>query len=169
MGELHSINLLRTADVKLESTRVDANSRRRFLTTTTAALGIAGASVASWPFLASWKPSERAKVVGGPVRIDVSQIDAGAQVMVKWQGKPVWILRRTQEMLDKLSHPHLVDRLSDPWSEVGSQQPEYAINEFRSINPEILVVVAICTHLGCVPLFRPSSPNESLDEDWMGG
>lgn len=169
MGKLRSTSTSCSAGENQSSISVTADSRRKFLTGTTAVLGMAGASIASWPFLASLKPSNRAKVVGGPVRVDVSQIDYGKQVMVRWQGRPIWILRRTPAMLDRLSRPHLIDQLSDPQSEITSQQPEYVRNEFRSINPEVLVVVAICTHLGCVPLFRPDSLSESQDENWMGG
>ncbi len=146
-----------------------SSSRRRFLTATTAVIGATGASIAMWPFLASWQPSARARSIGAPVQIDVSRIEPGARVTVMWQGKPVWVVRRTPEMLEDLSHEHLLERLRDPDSEVASQQPAYAQNALRSMNPELFVVIAICTHLGCVPLWRPDFPAQNIDADWMGG
>jgi ubiquinol-cytochrome c reductase iron-sulfur subunit len=169
MSELLETSSVRAADLEQTTLIKSASSRRRFLTATTAVVGMVGATVATWPFLASWKPSDRAKVIGGPVLIDVSVIEPGSQIMVTWQGKPVWVLRRTSEMLDKLTHQHLIDDLADPNSEVASQQPSYAQNPLRSINPEILVVVALCTHLGCVPLYRPGALTETQGDEWMGG
>ena len=99
----------------------------------------------------------------------MSKLEPGARVTTVWQGKPVWVVRRTKEMLATLSNDQLLERLRDPDSEVATQQPDYAQNALRSINPEIFVVVAICTHLGCVPLWRPDFPEQGIDEDWMGG
>lgn len=144
-------------------------TRRRFLLASTAVVGLVGAGVATWPFLASWNPSKRAQAIGGPVSINVSAIKPGTQLTVTWQGKPVWVLRRTPEMLNNLTNQYLLDHLADPYSEVTSQQPEYAQNNARSINPEILVVVAICTHLGCVPLFKPTTLEGVPSDEWMGG
>ena len=169
MSDLLETSAIRSTDAESKSLMDAASSRRRFLTVTTAVVGMAGATVASWPFLASWKPSARARVVGGPTFLDVSNIEPGAQVMVTWEGKPVWVLRRTPAMIEKLTNQQLLDGLADPESEVTSQQPTYAQNPLRSINPEILVVVALCTHLGCVPLFRPDSLSEAQDSEWMGG
>ena len=169
MSELLETSYIRSSDAEPKTLTDAASSRRRFLTVTTAAMGMSGATVASWPFLASWNPSARANVVGGPVFLNVGDIEPGTQVMVTWQGKPVWVLRRTPVMLEKLASQDLLSELADPESEVASQQPLYAQNPLRSINPEILVVVALCTHLGCVPLFRPDSLSEAQDNEWMGG
>ena len=142
-------------------------SRRRFLTTSTVVVGAAGTAGAAWPFVASWQPSERARAAGAAVRVDVSKLEAGQQVTVEWRQKPVWVLRRTQVMLDGLAS--LRDQLRDPDSSASSQQPTYASNEYRSIRPEYLVTVAICTHLGCVPSFRPDVAAADLGASWVGG
>ena len=141
-------------------------SRRHFLTVTTAVTGAVGAGFAATPFLASWKPSARAQALGAPVEIDISKLDPGAMARVKWRGKAVWVLHRTKEMLDTL--PAVVGELRDPES-VEPQQPDYAANEFRSIRPEILVVVGNCTHLGCAPIERFDVAPEDLGADWRGG
>ncbi len=137
------------------------NSRRRFLTAATTVVGGAGVVAVAVPFLASWNPSARAKSAGAPVEADISKLEAGQQIIVKWQGKPVWIVRRDDEALATL--PKIVPELSDPLSD-ASIQPAYAKNEHRSIKPEYLVVVGICTHLGCSPTYRPE-----ITADWMGG
>ncbi len=152
-----------------DDTSNGSSSRRKFLTAATAVVGATGAAIAFWPFLASWQPSARARSLGAPVQIDLSKLEPGARITVMWQGKPVWVVRRTPEMLEALGHDHLLGRLRDPESEVDTQQPVYAQNELRAINPEYFVVIAICTHLGCVPLWRPNFPEERIDEDWMGG
>ena len=141
--------------------------RRRFLTRTTAAVGVAGLAAAAWPFVAAWKPSERARAAGAPVVVDVSRLEPGQQITVPWQGKPVWILHRTPEMLATL--PKIEPRLRDPASDVTSQQPDYAKNRTRSIRPEHLVAVGLCTHLGCVPTFRPDVAPADLGPSWPGG
>ncbi len=146
-----------------------SSRRRRFLVAVTSSLGIAGVAATAIPFVASWRPSARARAVGAPVEIDVSKIEPGAQVTVKWRGRPVWVLRRTSEMLEHLTHSSLLERLRDPASDVPSQQPAYARNATRSIDPEYLVVMAVCTHLGCVPVFRPEVGPTDLGADWMGG
>lgn len=169
MSEMPKTRSIRSTESNLNELTSEERSRRRFLTSTTAVVGLVGASVATWPFLASWKPSARAKLVGGPILIDVDDIEPGAQVMVTWQGKPVWILRRTPEMLEKLTNQRLLDELADPDSEVTTQQPSYAQDLYRSIKPEILVVIALCTHLGCIPLFRPGALAEGQENEWMGG
>lgn len=143
------------------------DSRRRFLTASTTVVGATGAAAAGWPFIASWRPSERALARGAPVVVDVTKLEAGRQVTVEWRGKPVWVLRRTPEMLETL--PKLKDKLRDPDSRVTSQQPTYARNEHRSIQPEYLVVVALCTHLGCSPNFRPQLAPADLGPEWLGG
>lgn len=139
---------------------------RRRLFVATSVVGGAGALAAVWPFLASMSPSERARAAGAPVEVDISKIEPGSYTTVEWRGKPVWVVYRTKEMLDLLSKHD--DRLSDPKSE-SSIQPEYCKN-FRAIKPEYLVVVGICTHLGCSPTakLKPVSDNET-GPDWHGG
>lgn len=141
--------------------------RRRFLTTATVVVGGTGAAVALVPFIKSWQPSARAKTAGAPVQADISKLEEGQMVMFEWRGQPIWIIKRTKAQLDTL--PTLDPRLRDPNSDVADQQPAYAKNEHRSIKPDILVVVGICTHLGCAPkLFAEIKP-EPFDADWKGG
>lgn len=140
--------------------------RRRFLTLTTSVVGGAGAVAAVWPFLASLKPSERAKALGAPVTVDVSKVESGQRITVAWRGKPVWIVRRTPDMLESLSK--VTGELRDPESQ-EEQQPDYAQNETRSIKPEMLVMVGSCTHLGCSPTFRPDHPAPAIHSNWQGG
>lgn len=140
-------------------------SKRRLLIATTAAGGVAAAG-AGTPFVLSLMPSERAKAAGAPVEVDVSAIQPGMMIGVEWQGKPVWIVRRTQEMLDLLARHD--DKLVDPKSTVP-QQPEYCNNPYRSIKPEFLVVLGVCTHLGCSPTYRPEVAPADLGADWPGG
>ena len=128
-------------------------SRRRFLTAATTVIGGIGAAYMAVPLIGSWEPSARAQAAGAPVEVDISKIEEGQQVTVEWRSKPVWIVRRTQAMLDTL--PTLKSRLRDPNSLVETQQPTYCQNIYRSIKPEYLVAVGICTHLGCVPTYRP--------------
>lgn len=142
-------------------------TRRRFLSASTAVVGAAGVAVAGWPFIASWRPSERTRAEGAPVVVDVSKIEPGAQITAEWRGKPVWVLSRTREMLDRLRG--LDGQLRDPASNVISQQPDYARNVYRSIRPEYLVAVGLCTHLGCVPTFRPEPAPADLGPAWAGG
>ncbi len=143
--------------------------RRRFLTAVTTAIGAVGAGAASVPFILSMQPSARARAAGAPVTVDISRIEPGSQVTVEWRKRPVWVLHRTPEMLERLQAPSLLERLRDPDSRVTSQQPEYARNRFRSLHPEHFVVIAICTHLGCVPTFRPDIGPADLGADWPGG
>ena len=142
------------------------NSRRRFLTLATSAAGGVLVAAAAVPFVASWKPSERAKAAGAPVEVDLSKIEAGQLLTVAWQGKPVWVLNRTQQQLKDL--PSNDGNLSDPESKVP-QQPEYCTNPTRSIKPEWWVAVGICTHLGCSPSYRPDIAPADLGKDWKGG
>jgi len=137
------------------------NSRRRFLTAATSVVGGIGAVIAVVPFLSTWNPSARAKSAGAPVDADIGKLEPGQQIIVKWRGKPVWIVRRGEEALKtlKLMEPNLRDPMSDE-----SDQPAYAKNEYRSIKEEYLVVVGICTHLGCSPTYRPE-----ITGDWLGG
>ncbi|MCP0914569.1 MULTISPECIES: ubiquinol-cytochrome c reductase iron-sulfur subunit [Legionella] len=138
--------------------------RRRFLLTATGVLGGVGAVCALTPFISSWMPSAKAQAAGAPVEVDLSKLEPGQQATVEWRGKPVWIIRRTQEMLKHLND--IESRLRDPESLV-EQQPEYARNQYRSIKPEYLVLIGICTHLGCSPKYKPYE--KELGPDWPGG
>jgi len=149
------------------STDVVDKDKRRFLTAATSVVGAVGAGFVAVPFIASWMPSERAKNAGAPVEADISKLEEGRMMIVEWQSKPVWIVRRSQQMLDSL--PKLNDNLRDPASENADQQPAYAQNENRSRKAEILVLVGICTHLGCSPTYRPEIGAADLGDDWLGG
>ena len=141
-------------------------SRRRFLTAATSVVGAVGAGVVAVPFISSMQPSARAQAAGAPVEADFSKLEPGSKMTVEWRGKPVWIVRRTKQNLEDL--PTLDDQLRDPASEV-EQQPAYCKNENRSIKPEYLVAVGICTHLGCSPTYRPEIAPADLGEGWKGG
>lgn len=140
--------------------------KRRFLTAATSAVAGVGAVFVAVPFLGSWAPSARARAAGAPAEADISKLEPGQKMNVKWRGKPVWVVRRTEQNLADLSK--LTDQLADPASEM-EQQPEYCKNEHRSRKPEYLVAVGICTHLGCSPTYRPEMAPEDLGADWMGG
>ena len=127
------------------------SSRRTFLIGLTSAIGAAGAVGVAVPFVKSWQPSAKAKNAGAPVKVDIGRLEAGQRVVEEWRGQPIWVVRRTDDMLDTL--PKLDEKLRDPASE-ADQQPEYARNEWRSIKKEYLVLVGTCTHLGCYPLFE---------------
>jgi len=139
--------------------------RREVLLQATAATGGLALAAASIPFVASFLPSERARAQGAPVEADVSALVPGALATVEWRGKPVWLLRRTPDMLARLQSVR--GALSDPDSAVASQQPEYARNSGRSIRPDLFVTVSLCTHLGCIPSYAPEPG--SLQPDWPGG
>lgn len=141
------------------------NTRRNLVIATCAAGGVAGVAAAV-PFAASWLPSERAKAGGAPVVADISALAPGQIMTVEWRSKPVWIVRRTKEMLDGLAR--VDDKVSDPESDVP-MQPEYAKNEYRSIKPEVLVLVGICTHLGCSPESEPVENKALMGAGWTGG
>ncbi len=141
--------------------------RRKFLVlATTAAAGAAGAVVAA-TFASSWLPSERAKALGAPVEVDISKLEPGQQITVEWQGKPVWVVNRTAQQIKEL--PSLDNELADPKSETATQQPAYCQNALRSIKPEYIVLVGICTHLGCSPAYRPDVAAADLGATWKGG
>lgn len=141
--------------------------RRRFLTAATCVVGGAGAVGVAVPFVGSWNPSARAKAAGAPVKYNLSKLEPGQMVTVEWRGKPVYVVRRTQEVLDDLAT--IDDLLRDP-SSAESDQPEYANNEARSIKPEFLVLLGLCTHLGCAPMYRPDVGAADLGGDeWKGG
>ena len=141
-------------------------SRRRVLIAATSAVGAVGVGFALVPFIASMNPSARARAAGAPVEADISKLEAGGLLRVKWRGKPIWVVNRTPEMLAAL--PTLDGELADPDSEVP-QQPEYCKNSTRSIKPEFLVAIGICTHLGCSPTYRPDVAPEDLGPAWKGG
>jgi ubiquinol-cytochrome c reductase iron-sulfur subunit len=141
-------------------------SRRRFLTTAATVVGGVGAVAAAVPFVSNMNPSAKTKAIGAPVEVDISKLEPGDRMIEKWQGKPVWILRRTGEMLKDISS--LNDKVSDPTSD-NSAQPDYAKNEFRAREDEFLVVIGICTHLGCSPNFVMKEEGDSIDADWKGG
>jgi ubiquinol-cytochrome c reductase iron-sulfur subunit len=143
------------------------SSERRRLIAATAAVGGIGAAAAVVPFVSSMLPSERAKAAGSAVEADISKLETGQMMTVEWRGKPVWILRRSQAMLDSI--PALDNEVSDPKSE-KKQQPAYCQNPHRSIKPEIMVVVGICTHLGCSPSSKfKADASEGMGADWKGG
>ncbi|MCK7459007.1 ubiquinol-cytochrome c reductase iron-sulfur subunit [Idiomarina aminovorans] len=134
--------------------------RRRFLTVATSVVGGVGAVAVAVPFIASWNPSARAKNAGAPVEVNVRKAEPGQLIRVKWRGKPVWVVRRTPEMLEGLSK--VEDRLRDANSE-EPQQPEYAQNQYRSIKEEFFVAVGICTHLGCSPSYLENGMGDHVD------
>jgi ubiquinol-cytochrome c reductase iron-sulfur subunit len=146
-----------------EMEQLDRN-RRHFLTVATTITGLAGAGLAAVPFLSSLQPSARAQALGAPVEVPIGAMQPGEMVRILWRGKLVFVLRRTKDMLSKLSNND--SQLRDPGSQVAEQQPAYAANEFRSVRPEYLVIEGSCTHLGCAPLqdfeVRPA-------EEWNGG
>jgi ubiquinol-cytochrome c reductase iron-sulfur subunit len=139
--------------------------RRRFLTTLTSVVGGVGAACAAVPFIGSWLPSARAQAMGAPIEIDISKLEAGQQLTVEWRGQPIWIINRTPESVTKL--PSLDSLLRDPNSDQTEQQPSYAKNIHRSIKDQYLVLVGLCTHLGCVPTYRPDIGG--VEPNWPGG
>lgn len=140
--------------------------RRRFLLASSGVVGSAGAATAAWPFIASMNPSAHAHAVGAPIEVDLNKIEPGQMVRDQWRGKPVWIVRRSKEMLKTLDQDG--GNLRDPDS-LQSQQPPVSKNKYRSIKPEYLVLVGVCTHLGCSPTFRPDVAPEDLGARWKGG
>lgn len=151
----------------MSNSTVDASKRTWLIASSCA--GVVGAGFVAVPFVSSFQPSERAKAAGAPVEVDISALEPGQKMTVEWRGKPVWILRRTPEMLASLKKTD--DEVADP----NSQRKAYPIqenckNEWRSIKPEYLVLVGICTHLGCSPgdKFQPG-PQPSLPDNWEGG
>ncbi len=141
-------------------------TRRRFLTATTSVVGAVGTAFAAYPFLAAWQPSAKARAAGAPVEANISQLERGQRIIVEWRGQPVWIVRRSEQNIADLAE--LDGILADPES-LEQQQPEYAKNNYRSLNPEFLVLVGICTHLGCSPTYLPSLAPHDLGPDWKGG
>ena len=141
-------------------------SRRKFLTSATIGVGAVGAVLAAVPFVASWQPSERARALGVPTELDLSKVDAGQMIIVLWRKQPIYVVRRTTGMVSSLQGHD--DQLKDPKSE-DSEQPDYAKNVMRSRTPEILVLIGICTHLGCLPKQHFAAGDPELGPTWPGG
>jgi len=142
------------------------DGRRRFLIGATSAIGGVGAIGAAVPFVASWNPSAKAKAAGAPVKASISKLEPGQRMTVEWRGKPVWVIRRTEEMLENIKS--LDSALKDPESN-ESKQPEYVTGVYRSSRPEYAIIVGICTHLGCSPKFVPEVKPQEFDANWVGG
>ena len=144
----------------MSSDEVD-NSPRRFLTAGTMVVGAVGTAAVAVPYLKSWNPSARAKTAGAPVEANIGKLEPGQQIIVKWRGKPVWVVRRDEKALATLAR--VTEQLRDAGSD-ESTQPEYAKNEYRSRKPEFLIIEGICTHLGCSPTYQPE-----ITSDFQGG
>ena len=148
------------------SEQIKVNKTRRNLVVATSVVGGAASVAAAVPFVASMLPSERAKAAGAPVEVDISRMAPGEMAVVEWRGKPVWVIRRTKEMLESLKA--VTPRLTDPASK-SSKQPKYAENEFRSAKPEVMVMEGVCTHLGCSPQLKSAEAKAEMGGDWAGG
>jgi ubiquinol-cytochrome c reductase iron-sulfur subunit len=156
------------SDIPVGAPRID-KSKRTWLIASSCAGAVGGVATAI-PFVSTFQPSERAKAAGAAVEVDISAMQVGEKITVEWRGKPVWILKRTPQQVAEL--PKLDSQLADPKSERNPSEftPEYARNEGRSIKPEVLVVVGICTHLGCSPTDKfQAGPQPSLPDNWEGG
>jgi ubiquinol-cytochrome c reductase iron-sulfur subunit len=147
-----------------EQKKVD-KARRNLIVATSVVGGAAGVGAAA-PFVASMAPSERARAAGAPVEVDLTRIADGELAVIEWRGKPVWVIKRTKEMLASLKAAE--PRLSDPGSK-ASEQPKYAENEFRSAKPDIMVMEGVCTHLGCSPQLKSADAKGEMGGDWVGG
>ena len=144
--------------------------RRRFLTATTAVVGAVGAGFAAVPFIKSWNPSARARLAGAPVTADISALQEGQRLILEWRGQPIWIVKRSQAILEAL--PTLDSHLRDPLSQNADQQPAYVLEanpKLRSLKPEISVLVGLCTHLGCSPEMAAEIKPQPYDPNWKGG
>lgn len=141
-------------------------SRRKFLTSATIGVGAVGAVLAAIPFVASWEPSERARALGVPTELDLSKVDPGQMVIILWRKQPIYVVRRTPEMVSSLMGHD--DRLKDPTS-ASSEQPDYCKNTQRSRKADILVLIGICTHLGCLPKQHFAAGDPELGPTWPGG
>lgn len=145
-------------------------SRRKFLLGATSVVGGAGVVGAAVPFVASWQPSAKAKAAGAPVKVNISKLEPGARMVVEWRGKPVYIVRRTEESLAAINALD-TDILRDADS-VEAKQPAYVDGSARTLSgkEEYLILVGLCTHLGCAPLYRPDVGAADLGGDaWLGG
>jgi ubiquinol-cytochrome c reductase iron-sulfur subunit len=141
--------------------------RRHFLVVATTTVGLVGVAATAVPFLSSWRPSAQAKALGQPVEVDISKLDVGGLMKIEWRGQAIYIVNRTPEMLAKLASNK--SNLRDPNSENEDQQPAYIKGDTRSIKPEILVLVGVCTHLGCAPMDRFQPADAELGPTWPGG
>jgi ubiquinol-cytochrome c reductase iron-sulfur subunit len=148
------------------SEQIKVNKTRRNLVVATSVVGGAAGVATAVPFVGSMLPSERAKAAGAPVEVDLSKIAPGELAVIEWRGKPVWVIRRTKEMLESLKA--VTPRLTDPGSK-SSKQPKYAENEFRSAKPELMVMEGVCTHLGCSPQLKAADAKAEMGGDWAGG
>lgn len=142
-------------------------NRRRFLNWTAGVVGAVGVGYAAVPFIKSMSPSAAVKAKA-TTSVDISKVEPGQQITVMWQGKPVWVIRRTERMQASLEDPAVLDQLKDPESQ-ASEQPEFAVNPHRSRDPEWLVMIAICTHLGCIPSYEPGEGSDFWGGAWKGG
>jgi len=142
------------------------NSRRKFLTTATTAMGAVGAAFVLVPFVSSWKPSERARALGAPVELDLTKLEPGQMAIVTWRKQQIYVVHRTEQMLQLLNNHDA--RLKDPTSE-KSEQPDYTKNAIRALKPQFLVLIGVCTHLGCLPKQRFDAAIPELGADWPGG
>lgn len=149
------------------SSDVKNTGRRKFLTAATSVVGAAGAVGIAVPFVGSWNPSARAKAAGAPVKFDMSKIEPGQLVRVEWRGKPVFVVRRTEDQISAL--PALKGKLKDADSGNTDQQPTYVNMETRAIKDEFLVLVGLCTHLGCSPKYLTKLDGVPGDTEWEGG
>ncbi len=156
------------SDTTADTTPVEPPSRRDMLYLVTGSVAAVGAALSVWPFIDQMNPDARTIAAAGPVDIDVSQIQEGQRMVTLWAQRPVFVVHRPKSALDTLRDPKLLAQLRDPDSD-NWQQPEYAKNWSRSIKPEFLVLVGICTHLGCVPLFDPQPDPTNPAPDWLGG
>ncbi len=147
----------------MDKKKIDLN-RRRYLTIAASIMGGIGVSFSSIPFIISWLPSAKAKALGAPIEIDISNIEEGQKITLDWRGQPIFVIKRNNDTIKNLNT--LKNKLRDPDSK-EEQQPRYTKNDYRSIRPEIFVVIGICTHLGCVPLYKPKIGE--IDSTWMGG
>ena len=143
------------------------NSRRKFLTGSLSIVGGTGAAATLWPFLSSMAPSAKAKAAGAPVKVDISSLKEGEKIDLIWRKKPIWVVKRTKNMLDSINISD--SQHKDPMSENIEQQPDFAKNKYRSLKPEILVLEGVCTHLGCNPAYKPDINDDNLGKDWEGG
>jgi len=143
------------------------HQKRRILTAAAVAVGGIGAAYVATPFVLSMDPSAKAHAAGAPIDVDISKLQYGQLMTVEWRGKPIWILRRNEEMLNRIQA--VSGQMRDPESNELSQQPHYAKNKFRAVNPEYLILIGLCTHLGCAPTFRPDMAPDDLGAEWQGG
>lgn len=151
----------------MSQSKAPVSGSRRTLLVATGALGAVAAAAVAVPFVLSMTPSARARAAGAPVEVDISKVEPGMMITVEWRGRPVWIIHRTKEMLDAL--PKMDELVADPQSN-QPLQPEYAKNESRALKPEYLVIVGICSHLGCSPSEKmKAGPDSGLGDDWLGG